>query len=235
MLPSETSKNGADTLDVKQLLRVLTSVKKGDFSVRMPVEQTGLAGKLADTLNEIIELNEKMVHEFDRISTVVGKEGKITQRASIGAADGSWNDSVNCVNTLISDLVQPTAETARVIRAVARGDLSQTIALEIEGRPLKGEFLQTAKIVNTMVDQLNSFASEVTRVAREVGTEGKLGGQAKVKGVAGTWKDLTDNVNLMANNLTGQVRNIAEVATALANGDLSQEITVDEIGETLGR
>src|SRR5258707_1079323 len=197
----------------------------------MPVEQTGIAGKVADTLNEIIELNEKMAKEFERISTVVGKEGKITQRASIGAADGSWTDCVQSVNTLISDLVQPTAETARVIRAVARGDLSQTTALEIEGRPLKGEFLQTAKIVNTMVDQLNAFAGEVTRVAREVGTDGKLGGQAEVKGVAGTWKDLTDNVNLMANNLTGQVRNIAEVTTAVANGDLGKKITADAKGD----
>ncbi len=169
MLPSETTKNGTDNLDVKQLLRVLMAVKKGDFSIRMPVEQTGIAGKVADTLNEIIELNEKMTKEFERIGNVVGKEGKIAQRASLGAADGSWVDCVNSVNTLITDLVQPTAETARVIRAVARGDLSQTIALEIEGRPLKGEFLQTAKIVNTMVDQLNSFASEVTRVAREAG------------------------------------------------------------------
>ncbi len=233
MLPSETTKNGTDNLDVKQLLRVLMAVKKGDFSIRMPVEQTGIAGKVADTLNEIIELNEKMTKEFERIGNVVGKEGKIAQRASLGAADGSWVDCVNSVNTLITDLVQPTAETARVIRAVARGDLSQTIALEIEGRPLKGEFLQTAKIVNTMVDQLNSFASEVTRVAREVGTEGKLGGQAKVKGVAGTWKDLTDNVNLMAGNLTAQVRNIAEVSTAIANGDLSKKITVDVRGEIL--
>ncbi|MCC7449294.1 MAG: HAMP domain-containing protein, partial [Anaerolineae bacterium] len=222
-----------DTLDANQLLRTLMAVKKGDFSARMPVEQTGIAGKIADTLNEIIELNEKMVNEFERISTVVGKEGKITQRAMISGADGAWLDSVNSVNTLITDLVQPTSETARVIRAVARGDLSQTIALEIEGRPLKGEFLQTAKIVNTMVDQLNSFASEVTRVAREVGTEGKLGGQAQVKGVAGVWKDLTDNVNLMAGNLTGQVRNIAEVTTAVANGDLSKKITVDVKGEIL--
>src|SRR5258708_7298482 len=180
-----------DELDAKQLLRVLTAVKKGNFAIRMPAEQSGLAGKVADALNDIIELNEKMAKEFERVSTVVGKEGKITQRAGIGVADGSWTECINSVNTLISDLVQPTAETARVIRAVAAGDLSQTTALEIEGRPLKGEFLQTAKIVNTMVDQLNSFASEVTRVAREVGTEGKLGGQAKGKGVAGTWEGFT--------------------------------------------
>ena len=127
------------------------------------------------------------------------------------------------MNSLIDDLVHPTSETARVIGAVARGDLSQSMALEAEGRPLRGEFLRTAKTVNTMVDQLGSFASEVTRVAREVGTEGKLGGQARVKGAAGTWKDLTDSVNLMAGNLTAQVRNIAEVTTAVATGDLSQQ------------
>ncbi len=222
-----------DELDARQLLRTLAAVKKGDFSVRMPIDQTGIAGKIADTLNDIIERNETMAAELERISTVVGKEGKIAQRASLGNAGGSWLDCVDSVNTLISDLVQPTAETARVIRAVANGDLSQTIALEIEGRPLQGEFLATAQVVNTMVTQLSSFSSEVTRVAREVGTEGKLGVQAEVKGVAGTWKDLTDNVNLMAGNLTGQVRNIAEVATAIANGDLSKKITVDVKGEIL--
>ncbi|HBE52170.1 MAG TPA: hybrid sensor histidine kinase/response regulator, partial [Cyanobacteria bacterium UBA11369] len=159
--------------------------------------------------------------------------GKIHERASLANAKGCWKDSIDSVNTLITDLVQPTAETARVIRAVANGDLSQAIATEIQGRPLQGEFLQTAQVVNTMVTQLNSFASEVTRVAREVGTEGKLGVQAQVPGVAGTWKDLTDSVNSMAGNLTGQVRGIAEVATAIANGDLSKKITVDVKGEIL--
>jgi HAMP domain-containing protein/CheY-like chemotaxis protein/signal transduction histidine kinase len=228
-ITSPNSNNGY----AKQLLRTLVAVKKGDFSVRMPIDQTGLAGKIADELNDIIELNQRMAAELARIGTVVGKEGKIAQRATIGSAEGSWSASVNSVNTLITDLVQPTSETARVIRAVAKGDLSQTIALEIEDRPLKGEFLQTAQIVNTMVDQLSSFASEVTRVAREVGTEGKLGVQAEVKGVAGTWKDLTDSVNSMAGNLTAQVRNIAEVTTAVANGDLSKKITVDVKGEIL--
>src|SRR5205823_5021446 len=144
---------------------------------------------------------------------------------------GSWQMMGTSVNALISDLVHPVSETARVIGAVAKGDLSQTMALEIEGRALAGEFYRTAKTVNTMVDQLGSFASEVTRVAREVGTEGKLGGQAKVKGVAGTWKDLTDSVNSMAGNLTAQVRNIAAVTTAVARGDLSKKITVDVKGE----
>ena len=222
-----------DSLDLKQLLSVLTAVRKGDFSARMPVAKTGLAGKIADTLNEIAELNQGMAKEFERVSLAVGKEGRITQRAALAGAGGSWAASVNSVNTLIGDLVQPTSEVARVIGAVAKGDLSQTMALDIEGRPLMGEFLRIGKTVNSMVDQLSSFASEVTRVAREVGTEGKLGGQARVKGVAGTWKDLTDNVNSMAGNLTAQVRNIAEVTTAVANGDLSKKITVDVKGEIL--
>ena len=178
-------------------------------------------------------VNEEMTQEFERLSKVVGKEGKITQRGRVKNARGGWETAVRSVNELIEDMVQPTAEVARVIGAVAKGDLSQSMTVEIDGRPLRGEFLRIGKVVNTMVEQLASFASEVTRVAREVGTEGKLGGQAKVKGVAGTWKDLTDNVNAMATNLTGQVRNIAEVTTAVARGDLSKKITVEVKGEIL--
>ncbi|MBD2091335.1 HAMP domain-containing protein [Microcoleus sp. FACHB-1515] len=233
-MTSASATTDADRLDLKQLLNVLTEVKKGNFSARMPIEQTGIAGKISDVLNDIIDRNEQMTAELERISTVVGKEGKINERASLGgAARGGWRSGIESVNTLITDLMQPTAETARVLRAVAHGDLSQTIATEIDGKPLQGEFLQTARVVNTMVDQLNSFASEVTRVAREVGTEGKLGVQAEVPGVAGTWKDLTDSVNSMAGNLTAQVRNIAEVTTAVANGNLSKKITVDVKGEIL--
>ncbi len=232
-MPTEQLTKESDNLDLRQLLRTLSAVKKGDFSARMPIDQTGLAGKIADTLNDIIEQNERLTAELQRIGKVVGKEGKIAERASLGNVRGSWAVCVDSVNALITDLVQPTAETARVIRAVANGDLSQRIAPEMDGRPLKGEFLQTAQMVNTMVDQLNGFASEVTRVAREVGTEGKLGVQAQVPGVAGTWKDLTDSVNSMAGNLTAQVRNIAEVTTAVANGDLSKKITVDVKGEIL--
>src|SRR5438309_3486785 len=220
-------------VDTAALLSALNALKKGDFSARLPVDWTGVAGKVADTFNEVVELNERMAKELERLSRVVGKEGKLSQRASLGDVSGAWADSVESVNTLISDLVHPTSETARVIGAVAQGDLSQTMALEIDDRALQGEFLRTAKTINTMVDQLSSFASEVTRVAREVGTEGKLGGQAEVNGVAGTWKDLTDNVNFMAKNLTTQVRNIAEVTTAVANGDLSKKITVDVRGEVL--
>ena len=197
-------------------------------------ESGGVAGKVAEAFNEVVELNERLVGELERISQVVGKAGRLNQRATLGrrrAVPG--HTRLHSVNTLISNLVHPTVETARVIGAVAKGDLSQTMALEINKRPLQGEFLRTAKTVNRMVNQLGSFASEVTRVAREVGTDGKLGGQAKVKGVAGTWKDLTDNVNLMAGNLTGQVRNIAAVTTAVANGDLTKKITVDVKGEFL--
>src|SRR5438876_3439702 len=223
----------ADNHEKRELLKILTAFKRGNFSVRMPVEQTGLAGKIADALNDVLELNEKMTRELARVSNSVGKEGKIYQRASIGGSSGGWADCVDSLNSLIGDLVQPSTEVARVIGAVAKGDLSQTMALEVDGRPLKGESLRTARVVNTMVDQLNSFASEVTRVAREVGSEGKLGGQAVLKGVAGTWKDLTESVNSMASNLTNQVRNIAAVSTAIANGDLSKKITVDVSGEIL--
>src|SRR6202043_4159642 len=203
------------------------------FSARLPEDWTGIAGKIADTFNAVINTNQRMAQELERIGRVVGKEGRITQRASLGDVSNSWAHAIGSVNGLIGDLVHPTSEMARVIGAVAKGDLSQSMATEIEGRQLEGEFLRTAKTVNTMVDQLGAFASEVTRVAREVGTEGKLGGQAKVKGVAGTWKDLTENVNLMAGNLTAQVRNIAEVTTAIANGNLSRKITVDVKGEIL--
>src|SRR5262249_14222929 len=217
--------NGSQTteseLDTRQLLAALMAFKRGDFSARLPENWIGIPGKIADTFNTIIETNQRMTRELERIGRVVGEEGRITQRASIGEVTNSWADAVGSINNLIGDLVQPTSEMARVIGAVAKGDLSQTMATEIEGRALKGEFLHTAKTVNSMVRQLGAFASEVTRVAREVGTDGKLGGQAKVRGVAGTWKDLTDNVNLMASNLTSQVRNIAAVTTAVANGDLA--------------
>ncbi|MCU1267870.1 MAG: sensor hybrid histidine kinase [Acidobacteria bacterium] len=223
----------SDSLNTKLLLKALVAFKKGDFSVRLPGEWTGEAGKIADTLNDIIELSDRTAKEIERVSRVVGKEGKIMHRAAVPAASGSWLRLVDSTNLLIDDMARPTSEMARVIGAVANGDLSERMALQVDERPLKGEFLRTVKIVNAMVDQLSSFASEVTRVAREVGTEGKLGGEAQVKGVAGTWKDLTDSVNSMASNLTSQVRNIAEVTTAVANGDLSKKITVDVKGEIL--
>jgi HAMP domain-containing protein/CheY-like chemotaxis protein/signal transduction histidine kinase len=228
-----TMTDQADELDVKVLLATLKALKKGDLSVRMPSDWTGLAGKVADTLNDIIDTNEQVVAELTTVSRVVGRDGHLDRRASVPSVAGEWATIVKSVNTLIDDLVRPTTEMARVIGAVAKGDLSQTMALDVDGRPLKGQFLRAAATANTMVDQLSSFASEVTRVAREVGTEGKLGGQANVPGVAGTWKDLTDSVNSMAGNLTSQVRNIADVTTAVANGDLSKKITVDVRGEIL--
>jgi HAMP domain-containing protein/signal transduction histidine kinase/CheY-like chemotaxis protein len=222
-----------EKLDGRLLLRVLTDFRKGDFSVRLPVDSTGISGKIYDTINEIIDLNGRLTKELDRMSNVVGKEGKIRQRASLSGATGSWSDCVDSVNSLVGDLIQPITDVSRVIGAVAKGDLTQSMDLEVEGRRLTGEFQRTARTVNTMVEQLSTFTSEVIRVAREVGTEGKLGGQAKVKGVSGAWKDLTDNVNSMAANLTNQVRNIAEVTTAVAKGDLSKKITVDVRGEIL--
>src|SRR4051812_10151557 len=224
---------GTAQLDPKLLLKTLRAFRNGDFSTRLPLDWTGIEGEIAEAFNDIVTRNQTLARELDRIATVVGKEGRIGERAKLPAATGSWASCIDSVNAMIGDLVQPTTEVARVIGAVAKGDLGQTMQLEIEGRPLRGEFLRIGKVVNTMVGQLGSFASEVTRVAREVGSEGKLGGQAQVKGVAGTWKDLTENVNLMAANLTGQVRNIAEVTTAVANGDLSKKITVDVKGEIL--
>src|SRR5213596_3645196 len=231
--PRNRSTTNGSELDTRQLLSALMAFKRGDFSARLPEDWTGVAGKIADTFNDVIRTNQRMTRELERIVRVVGKEGRITQRASLSDVSESWGDAIGCINILIEDLLRPTSEMARVIGAVAKGNLSETVATEIEGRPLKGEFLRTAKTVNAMVEQLSAFASEVTRVAREVGTEGKLGGQAKVKGVAGTWKDLTDNVNFMASNLTAQVRNIAEVTTAVATDDLSKKITVDVRGEIL--
>ncbi|WP_374685079.1 HAMP domain-containing protein [Rhizobacter sp. J219] len=215
------------------LLNALTQLRRGDSSARLPLHWDGVAGRVADVFNDLVDQNAALAAELNRLRQVVGKEGKLKQRASLPDARGFWGESVNCINALIDDLVHPTSEVARVIGAVAQGDLSKSMALEVEGRELEGEFLRTAKTINKMVDQLSNFSAEVTRVAREVGTEGKLGGQAKVKGVAGTWKDLTDSVNSMAGNLTDQVRNIADVTTAVAKGDLSKKIDVDVKGEFL--
>ena len=220
-------------LDVRKLLRALQAVRDGDFSVRLASDQTGLAGKVADTFNEIVNSNQRLARELERAGQIVGKDGKTRHRLSIDRRLGAWGAMEASVNTLIDDLLWPTTEVTRTISAVAKGDLSQTMSLEVDGRALKGEFLRSATIVNSMIEQMGAFTSEVTRVAREVGTEGKLGGQAAVPGVSGTWKDLTDSVNSMASNLTGQVRNISEVTIAVANGDLSRKITVDVRGEIL--
>ena len=221
------------SLDVQVLLDVLQSVRVGDFSVRLPRDQVGLAGKVADTFNEIVAANERMAQQLEQVGQVVGREGKTRKRVRFGLSLGAWGDMEASVNTLIDDLLWPTTAVTRAIAAVARGDLLQTVQLEVDGRPLKGEFLRSANIVNTMIKQLSVFTSEVTRVAREVGTDGKLGGQAQVREVTGVWKDLTECVNSMASNLTAQVRNLAEVTIAVANGDLSKKITVDVRGEIL--
>ena len=224
---------GDQSVDLREVLRALRAMRDGDFSARLPGEWTGIGGKIADTFNDIVTTNERLASELERVGQSVGKQGKTRQRVRGDRQRGAWGGMEVSVNTLIDDLLWPTAEVTRSIAAVAKGDLSQTMRLEADGRPLEGEFLRSATIVNTMIEQMNVFTSEVTRVAREVGTEGKLGGQAQVKGVSGVWKDLTDNVNSMASNLTGQVRNISEVTIAVANGDLSRKITVDVRGEIL--
>jgi signal transduction histidine kinase/HAMP domain-containing protein/ActR/RegA family two-component response regulator len=220
---------GAEGIDGVVLLGVLADVKSGDFSVRMPRDWTGMAGKVADMLNDVIAANQALGVELARVSRVVGKEGKLSQRVASRGSDGVWAESIESVNSLIEDLVRPTSEMQRVIGAVAGGDLSKKITADVHG-----EMLELKNTINAMVDQLNQFVSEVTRVVREVGTEGKLGQAAAVTiEVGGVWKDLTDNVNVMAANLTGQVRDIAEVTTAVANGDLSKKISADVKGEFL--
>ncbi|HZM69752.1 MAG TPA: HAMP domain-containing protein, partial [Candidatus Cryosericum sp.] len=228
--------NGQGDVSSGELSAILASLQTmcaGDFSVRLPGDWTGLAGKIADTFNQIVAANQQVTEELSRVGQVVGKSGKTRERARFHEARGAWGEIEASVNTLVEDLLRPTTEVTRAIAAVAQGNLTQTVRLDVDGRPLEGEFLHSATIVNTMIQQLGVFTSEVTRVAREVGTDGKLGGQAQVPGVAGTWKDLTDSVNAMAGNLTAQVRNIAEVTTAVVSGDLSRKITVDVRGEIL--
>jgi signal transduction histidine kinase/CheY-like chemotaxis protein/HAMP domain-containing protein len=221
-----------DAAFLAELSDALDRIVAGDLKVRLP-RRGGLAGEVVDRINDLAGTQQRGINDILRISRIVGREGRMTERLDEEGTEGAWVERVRAVNSLIDDLARPTTEIARVIVAVADGDLSQHLPLEIDGRPLRGEFRTIGRTVNTMVDQLSSFADEVTRVAREVGTEGKLGGQAQVRGVAGTWRDLTDNVNFMASNLTAQVRNIAQVATAVAEGDLSQKITVDAQGEIL--
>ncbi len=216
-----------------KILFAMAAFREGDFSVRLPVDWDGIEGRIAETFNQTVGQEDRITSEIRQLSHTVGKEGRLTQRLPASTAAGGWAVRTQSINTLIDDLVRPTTEVARTIGAVAKGDLSQSMELEVDGEPLKGEFLRSARLVNTMIDQLSVFTSEVTRVAREVGTEGKLGGQAQVKGVSGVWKELTESVNQMAGNLTAQVRNIADVTIAVANGDLSKKITVDVRGEIL--
>jgi HAMP domain-containing protein/CheY-like chemotaxis protein/signal transduction histidine kinase len=216
-----------------ELLHALQAVRVGDFSVRLPGDQTGLKGKIADAFNEIVAANGRMAEQLEHVGEVVGREGKTRTRVKFGLQTGAWGAMETSLNNLIDDLLWPTTAVTHAITAVAQGDLLQTVRLDVDGRPLQGEFLRLATIVNTMIKQLSVFTSEVTRVAREVGTDGKLGGQAQVREVSGVWKDLTESVNSMASNLTAQVRNIADVTIAVANGDLSKKITVDVRGEIL--
>ncbi len=223
----------AAVLDRRQLLHALQRVRIGDFSAQLPGDWTGLDGKIADAFNEIVAANQKIATELRRVGQVVGKAGRTRERAKFDHSKGAWGEMEASVNTLIDDLLRPTTEVTAAVAAVAQGHLNQVVRLDVDGRPLEGEFLRSATIVNTMIEQLGVFTSEVTRVAREVGSDGKLGGQAQVPGVSGVWKDLTESVNSMASNLTAQVRNISEVTIAVASGDLSRKITVDVRGEIL--
>jgi HAMP domain-containing protein len=236
--PRAPGVNGDDTstrdgLDLQQLLHGLQALRIGDFTVRLPRDQIGLAGKIADTFNDIAAANQRMAQQLEQVGRAVGREGRTKQRVKFAHTLGAWGEMEGSLNGLIDDLLWPTMAVTSAIAAVARGDLLETVQLEVDGRPLKGEFLRLANIVNTMIKQLGVFTSEMTRVAREVGTDGKLGGQAQVREVTGVWKELTESVNSMASNLTAQVRNFAEVSTAVAQGDLSKKITVNVSGEIL--
>ena len=216
------------TAQVRNIAAVTTAVANGDLSKKITVDVKGEILELKNTINTMVDQLSSFAAEVTRVAREVGTEGKLGGQADVKGVAGTWKDLTDSVNFMAGNLTGQVRNIADVTTAVANGDLSKKITVDV-----KGEILELKNTINTMVDQLSSFAAEVTRVAREVGTEGKLGGQADVKGVAGTWKDLTDSVNFMAGNLTGQVRNIAEVTTAVANGDLSKKITVDVQGEIL--
>src|SRR5437870_5709678 len=216
------------TGQVRNIAEVTTAVAKGDLSKKITAEAKGEILELKSTINTMVDQLNAFASEVSRVAREVGSDGKLGGQAQVPGVAGVWKDLTDNVNQLAANLTGQVRNIAEVTTAVAKGDLSKKITVDV-----KGEILELKSTINTMVDQLNAFSGEVTRVAREVGTEGKLGGQAQVLGVAGTWKDLTDNVNFMAGNLTGQVRNIAEVTTAVANGDLSKKITVDVKGEIL--
>ena len=210
------------TAQVRNIAEVTIAVANGDLSKKITVDVRGEILQLKEAINTMVDQLRSFASEVTRVAREVGTEGKLGGQALVPGVAGTWKDLTDSVNAMCGNLTDQVRNIAQVTTAVARGDLSRKITVDV-----RGEILELKDTINTMVDQLNSFASEVTRVAREVGTEGKLGGQAQVPGVAGTWKDLTDNVNFMASNLTAQVRNIAEVATAIAGGDLSKKITVN--------
>jgi methyl-accepting chemotaxis protein len=217
-----TLEDSAASDSIRRMLPVLLALAEGDFSARLPIDWIGVDGKVADAVNRLAGRMQRFNESLLRIRDEVGRNGRINERMTLAGAEGDWEETVEAVNSMVDDLSRPTLEMGRVIGAVAKGDLSQAMPEEVYGRPLQGEYLRTAKLVNGMVEQLAAFSVEVIRVAREVGIEGKLGGQAKVKSVSGVWKELTESVNQMAGNLTAQVRNIAEVTIAVANGDLSK-------------
>ena len=216
------------TTQVRNIAEVTTAVARGDLSRKITVDVKGEVLELKNTINTMVDQLNAFAAEVTRVAREVGTEGKLGGQAQVPGVAGTWKDLTDSVNSMASNLTAQVRNIAEVATAVARGDLSRKIAVDV-----KGEILELKNTLNTMVDQLNAFACEVTRVAREVGTDGRLGGQAVVPGVGGTWKDLTDNVNFLASNLTTQVRNIADVTTAIANGDLSKKIAVDVSGEVL--
>ncbi|MBT2419552.1 HAMP domain-containing protein [Streptomyces sp. ISL-22] len=227
-----------DTAALNRLLAALVSMRDGNFRKRLTVSGDGVMSEIAAVFNEVADRNLHLTGELSRVRRMVGREGKLTERLETGACEGSWAAAIDNSNALVDDLVRPVSEVGRVLSAVAEGDLSprmelRTQAPEGPGHPLRGEFLKVGRTVNNLVDQLSTFTDEVTRVASEVGTEGKLGGQARVRGMSGSWKDLTDSVNTMAYRLTAQVRDIALVTTAVAKGDLSRKVTVHVAGEML--
>ncbi|HEX8377197.1 MAG TPA: HAMP domain-containing protein, partial [Pedobacter sp.] len=222
-----------ESLDLKELLKILSQVKNGKLNLRIPITQAGISGKICEVINDIIDINERLVNEICTAEKTIGQKGNLSKRVDLPDFKGDYALGVKSLNNLITDLTYPTLEIAGLIKSVANGNLSNEVPLEINGQPLKGEFLRIAKESNGMVSQLRLFTQEVTRVARQVGSEGQLGEQAKIKGVAGVWEELTDSVNQMAGNLTAQVRNIATVTTAVAKGDLSRKITVEAKGEIL--
>src|SRR6202167_1627852 len=213
---------------LQRLLTGLTAVRSGDFSTRLPAADDPLMDEIAAVFNGMNEQLSLVTSEVTRVAREVGSEGRLGGQAEVPALAGSWKDLTNSVNSMAGNLTGQVRDVARVATAVAKGDLGQKITVDV-----KGEMLELKNTLNTMVDELSAFADEVTRVAREVGTDGRLGGQARVPGVGGTWRDLTDSVNFMAGNLTAQVRSIAQVTTAVAQGDLTQKITVDARGEIL--
>jgi HAMP domain-containing protein len=229
-MPRDT---GLGDVRSRRILAAMRAFRDGNFSVRLPADWDGVDGQIAAAFNQTVSNEDQLKREVARLRRAIGHEGRFKERISFPGAMGGWAAKIDYFNRTLDDLARPTMEISHAIGAVAKGDLGQSMSLEVDGRPLRGEFLRAAKLVNAMIEQLAVFASEITRVAREAGTEGKLGGQAQVKGVSGVWKELTESVNQMAGNLTDQVRNIADVTIAVAGGDLSKKITVDVRGEIL--